>query len=171
MRIIDLKQPNNPFPGVPCGLVLGNFDGVHRGHLALIEELKRLNALREAPLPLGAFCFEEHPFRHFGKPISLLCSNEEKIELFRRAGLQFVIFEDFAALKDLSPEEYVTDFLAQKCQCHIAVCGFNHGFGKMGAGRPADLVRYLEAFENRAVSIVPPVTDGEISISSSAIVP
>ena len=169
MRIVDLKEPNNAFPGAPCGLVLGNFDGVHLGHIALIEELKRQNAMRDEPLPIGAFCFEAHPFHYFGKPISLLCNNEEKMELFRRAGLQFVIFEDFAALKDLSPEEYVIEFLAKKCQCHVAVCGFNHSFGKKGAGKPSDLVRYLSEYENRSAVVVPPVTDGDISVSSSAI--
>ena len=142
MKIIDLKHPDRAFPGGPCGLVLGNFDGVHRGHLALIEALKQQNTLRQERLPLGAFCFEEHPFHHFGRSISLLSNNEEKMELFRQAGLQFVIFEDFSTLKDLSPEEYATDFLVKKCDCHIAVCGFNHSFGKRGAGKPLDLVRY-----------------------------
>lgn len=169
MKIIDLEQPSRAFPCTPCGLALGNFDGVHKGHLALIDTLKHQNAMRHDPLPLGAFCFEEHPFHHLGRPISLLCSNEEKMELFRRAGLQFVIFENFATLKDLSPEQYVTNFLAKECQCHLAVCGFNHSFGKKGAGTPLDLVQYFEAYENRTAVIVPPVLDGNIPVSSSVI--
>jgi len=169
VRIFELNYPNEKFPSMPCGLVLGNFDGVHRGHLALIEELKRLNKQRRQHLPLGAFCFTKHPSGYFGKPAPLLCDNEQKIELFRRAGLQFVIFCDFAQLKDLSPEDFVAKVLIQTCQCRMAVCGFNYTFGKKGAGTPDDLVRWLGSQADSAVSVVPPITDAGKSISSSTI--
>ena len=169
MKIIDLKHPHNEFPSMPCGLVLGNFDGVHRGHLALIEELKRLNKTRKQRLPLGAFCFEQHPSQHFGKPVSLLCDNDQKLELFRRAGLQFVIFCDFAEFKDMPPEEFVAKFLIHRFQCRMAVCGFNYSFGKKGAGTPDDLMRWLGSQADCAVSIVPPVTDCGESVSSTRI--
>ena len=113
MKILQLSYPNSKFPSMPCGLVLGNFDGVHRGHLALIEELKRLNKMRTARLPLGALCFAEHPSKYFGKPVPMLCDNAEKVDLFRKAGLQFVIFCDFAELKDLSPEDFVMKILIE----------------------------------------------------------
>lgn len=169
IRIIDLNNPGKEVPSVPCGLVLGNFDGVHRGHLALIERLKSLNNDRAEPLLLGAFCFENHPFRHLGKPVSLLCSNEEKMALLKEAGLSFVIFGDFASLKDLSPEDFVRDFLSKRCDCRLAVCGFNYSFGAKGAGKAEDLKRLLEAEGDRTVSIVPPVTDGDRPISSTVI--
>lgn len=169
MKIVDLKHPNKEFPSLPCGLVLGNFDGVHRGHLALIEELKRLNKTRKQPLPLGAFCFIQHPTHYFGRPAPLLCDNEQKIELFRRAGLQFIIFYDFAELKDLSPEEFVAKILIHQCQCRMAVCGFNYSFGKKGAGTPDDLVRWLGGQADCAVSVVAPITDCGESVSSSRI--
>lgn len=169
MQIIELNYPDERFPSMPCGLVLGNFDGVHRGHLALIEELQRLNKKRKQRLPLGALCFAEHPSKYFGKPTPMLCNNEEKIQLFRRAGLQFVIFCSFAQLKDLSPEEFVAKILIKTCQCRMAVCGFNYSFGKKGAGTPEDLVRWLGSQADSEVSIVPPVTDGGQSVSSTAI--
>ena len=167
IRIIDLNDPSKEVTAAPCGLVLGNFDGVHRGHLALIERLKSLNNDRAEPLTLGAFCFENHPFHYLGKPVSLLCSNEEKMALLKEAGLSFVIFGDFAALKDLSPEDFVRDFLSKRCACRLAVCGFNYSFGAKGAGKAEDLKRLLEAEGNRTVSIVPPVTDGDRPISST----
>jgi riboflavin kinase/FMN adenylyltransferase len=169
IKIIDLNDPSKEYPTAPCGLVLGNFDGVHRGHLALIERLKSLNEGREEPLSIGAFCFENHPFRYLGKPVSLLSSNEEKMELLRKAGLQFVIFGDFAKLKDLSPEEFVRDFLINRCDCRLAVCGFNYSFGAKGKGKAEDLRRLFEAEGKGTVSIVPPVTDGELPISSTLI--
>lgn len=169
IRIIDLKDPSKEAPSVPCGLVLGNFDGVHRGHLALIERLKSLNKNRTEPLRLGAFCFENHPFTYLGRPLSLLCNNEEKMALLKEAGLDFVIFGDFMSLKDMSPEDFVRDFLSKRCDCRLAVCGFNYSFGAKGAGKAEDLKRLLEAEDGRAVSIVPPVTDGDQPISSTII--
>lgn len=169
MKIIDLKHPENEFPSMPCGLVLGNFDGVHRGHLALIDELKRVNKTRANRLPLGALCFEQHPSHYFGKPAPMLCDNKDKIELFRRAGLQFVIFCDFAQMKDMSPEEFVAKVLIHQCQCRIAVCGFNYSFGKKGAGTPEDLKRWLGSQADCQVSVVPPVTDCGESVSSTRI--
>lgn len=169
MQIFELDYPNGTFPSMPCGLVLGNFDGVHRGHLALVKELKRLNKTRKQRLPLGALCFAEHPSRYFGKPEPMLCDNEEKIALFRKAGLQFVIFCDFTQLRDLSPEDFVVKILLKTCQCRMAVCGFNYTFGKKGAGTAEDLARWLGSQPYHTVSIVPPVTDGGVSVSSTTI--
>ena len=169
MKILNLSYPSGEFPSMPCGLVLGNFDGVHRGHLALINELKRLNKTRKERLPLGALCFAEHPSVYFGNPVPMLSSNEEKIELFKKAGLQFVIFCDFAELKDLSPEDFVAKILIGKCQCRMAVCGFNYSFGKKGAGTPEDLTRWLGSQPDCAVSVVPPVTDNGQSVSSTTV--
>ena len=169
MQFIDLKYPDRPLAPMDCGLVLGNFDGVHRGHKALIEELKRLNASRRPRLPLGAFCFTEHPSHHFGHPVPRLCSNKEKMELFRRAGLQFVIFCDFPSYKDVSPEDFVIRTLIRDCHCQMAVCGYNYTFGAKGAGKAEDLAHWLGEHAGRTVSIVPPVTDGRITVSSSAI--
>ena len=169
MKIVNLKKPNDDYPLSDCGLMLGNFDGVHRGHRALIDELKRLNKKRSPRLPLGAFCFLQHPAHHFGTPLPLLCDNDEKVELLRKAGLQFVIFCDFEELKDLSPEEFVANVLIRDCKCRIAVCGFNYTFGKKAAGKAEDLARWLGTQPGREVSIVPSVTDGRHVVSSSVI--
>lgn len=128
-----------------------------------------MNGARNQRLPLGAFCFEKHPSHFFGKPTPLLCNNDQKMELFRRAGLEFVIFGDFGELKDMSPEEFATDFLLNRCKCRMAVCGFNYTFGKKGAGQPEDLARWFGDKEDCSVSIVPPVTDGGQSVSSTAV--
>ena len=154
---------------MPCGLVLGNFDGVHLGHLALIERLKEINEGCGYKYALGAFCFEQHPSVYFGKPAPLLSTNGEKIELFRKAGLEFVVFGDFASLKDTSPEDFVADFLIEKCKCHIAVCGFNYSFGAGGAGTPELLLELFKKYEDRSVSVVSQVTVDGKTVSSSAI--
>ena len=91
MKIIDLNHPHREFPVTACGLVLGNFDGVHRGHMALIEELKRLNKTRKNRLPLGALCFAEHPSKYFGKPVPMLRVGVE--DCFGRSGPALELLE------------------------------------------------------------------------------
>ncbi len=169
MQILDLRHKGEPYPLTECGLVLGNFDGVHRGHRALIAELKRLKAERRDAVPLGAFCFAEPPLAYFGKPVLQLTDNEKKMELLRREGLQFIILCDFAEVVDLSPEDFVSRILVKECGCKLAVCGYNYTFGKGAVGKADDLVRLLGAREGCAVSVVDAVTDGRRTVSSSVI--
>ncbi len=169
MQIIHLRTGEVYDGFSACGLVLGNFDGVHRGHQALIAELKRLNAKRSPRLPLAAFCFTKHPSAVLGSPVPQLIDNQKKMKLLREQGLQFIVLCDFAELRDLSPEDFVKDVLIGKLHCKIAVCGFNYTFGKGGAGRAEDLRAWLGTQPQCEVAVVPPVTDGQITVSSSAI--
>lgn len=169
MQIISLSTGKNYEALAACGLVLGNFDGVHRGHQALISELKRLNAVRTPRLPLGAFCFTKHPSHELGTPVPQLTDNEKKMRLLREQGLQFIVLCNFAELRDLSPEDFVKDVLIGALHCKLAACGFNYTFGKKGAGKARDLQAWLGSQPDCAVAVVPPVTDGQITVSSSAI--
>lgn len=169
MQILDLRHPSEPYPITECGLVLGNFDGVHRGHKALIAALKRLKAETKSSVPLGAFCFTEPPSRHFGVNVPQLTDNQKKIELLRREGLQFIILCDFPTVANLSPEEFVAKILIGKLNCKLAVCGYNYSFGKGAAGSPSDLVRWLGSQGGREVRVVDAVKDGRHVISSSVI--
>lgn len=169
MQILNLRHPNEHYPLTTCGLVLGNFDGVHRGHRALIAELKHLKKAQRSTVPLGAFCFVEPPLAYFGKPVMQLTDNEKKMELLRREGLQFIILCDFSEVVNLSPEEFVSHILIEKCGCKMAVCGYNYTFGKGATGTADDLVRLLGANGERCVSVVDAVTDGRRTVSSSVI--
>ena len=168
MRIVDLASPDKELAFSECGLCLGNFDGVHLGHRALINELKRQNDLRGERLPLGALLFETPPSFLLGNPVPQLNTLEEKLALLREAGLSFAILLDFAALKDTSPEAFVREVLIKGCKCSIAVCGFNYTFGARGAGTPSQLAELFEG-EGRTLSVVPAVTHNGIPVSSSVI--
>ncbi len=169
MEFVHLAKETLQLAPRACGLVLGNFDGVHRGHIALIDELKRRNAARSTPLLLGALCFRTPPSHTLGNPVPQLTTNQEKFELLRRAGLHFVLLYEFDELKDLSPEEFVKDILIAKHNCLLAVCGFNYTFGKRGAGTPQQLAEWLSAQQDAEVGIVPAVTDGRHTVSSTVI--
>lgn len=169
MEIVYLKKPDIPFPPMDCGLVLGNFDGVHRGHMALIQELKRLNSLRAERLPLGALCFTKPPSFYFDRHVPQLTSLEDKLALLRDAGLQFAVLYDFPDIMNMEADDFVRQVLIMKCQCRMAVCGYNYSFGRHGAGTAKDLARWLGTQPNRTVSVVDPVTDAGKPISSSLI--
>ena len=169
MKIVDLKHPERTYPLMDCGLCLGNFDGVHRGHRALIQELKAQNAKRRERLPLGALLFTVPPSVVLGKPVPQLTTLEDKLELLAEAGLRFAILYDFAEIKDMAPDDFTRKILIEECQCRLAVCGFNYSYGAKGAGTPERLMQTFGSQPNRTLSIVPPVADGEQPVSSSVI--
>lgn len=170
MQIIHLKHPDREFTLTDCALCLGNFDGVHRGHRALIEELKRKNAQRADRLPMGALLFSTPPSLFLSStPIPQLNTLEEKLDLLREAGLRFVILYDFAQLKDLSPDEFVQRILIEECRCRLAVCGFNYTYGAKGSGNIETLYKTFGSQPNRTLSVVPAVMDGRHCVSSSVI--
>ena len=170
MQIVHLKHPDQEFVLNDCALCLGNFDGVHRGHRALIEELKKKNNERAERLPMGALLFSTPP-SHFlsSPPVPQLNTLDEKLELLREAGLRFVILYDFEKLKDLSPDEFARRILIEQCHCRLAVCGFNYTYGAKGAGNVETLSKTFGSQPNRTLCVVPAVMDGRHCISSSVI--
>jgi FAD synthase len=73
-----LKYPDQEFNLTDSALCLGNFDGVHRGHRALIDELKKKNAERAERLPMGALLFSTPPSFFLSPthmPEEFLCSS------------------------------------------------------------------------------------------------
>lgn len=169
MKIIDLKNQSEMQAPGDCGLCLGNFDGVHRGHRALIEELKRQNAARKSPLPLGALLFETPPSVLLGHPIPQLNTLEEKLTLLFEAGLDFAILLDFAAVRDMSPDDFVQSVLIDACHCRLAVCGFNYTYGARGAGNAARLAATFGAQKDRHLSVIAAVSENGQTVSSSTI--
>ena len=169
MKIVDLKHPECEYPLTECGLCLGNFDGVHRGHRALIDELKAQNAKRARRLPLGALLFTVPPSVVLGYPVPQLTPLQDKLELLADAGLRFAILYDFNEIKGLSPDDFAYRILTEACRCRLAVCGFNYSYGAGGAGTPERLMQTFGAQPDHTLSVVPPVTEGTLPVSSSLI--
>lgn len=171
MQLIQFKHKDNPILlENGCGLCLGHFDGVHLGHRALFEELKRLNAAREKKLPLGVLCFTTPPAATLSKaPVPQLTALDEKLALIKATGLDFAVLYDFPAIRDKSPEDFIKDALLGDCHAEMLVCGFNYSFGAKGQGTPLDLVRLFGEDGKRAVSVMDPVMDGATVISSSRV--
>lgn len=171
MQIVWFKKSNSPLTlDGGCGLCLGHFDGVHVGHRALFDELKRLNAARVCRLPLGVLCFTTSPTATLAKcPTPQLTTLQEKLALIGGAGLDFAVLYDFPTIKDMPPEAFIDDILIGDCHAEMLVCGFNYSFGARGAGTPTDLLHRFGVAGKRVVSVIPPVTDGPYTVSSSLV--
>lgn len=125
-------------------LCLGNFDGVHRGHQALIAAAKRMRDERFPGAALGIFCFRGLSSDWLSKdPPGHLTTEAERLSCFRAAGAEIAVLADFPALRDTEPADFVRDILVRDCHCIAAACGFNHRFGRMGQGTPALLGELL----------------------------
>ncbi len=143
---------------------LGNFDGVHIAHTALLE--KTVEEARRIGAVPAVFTFSKHSREVLdgGSPM-LITAGDEKLELFESVGIKRVFVADFESVRSLSPEAFVREILVKKLGTLCAVCGYNFRFGKDGAGTAEDLFRFME---ERAV-IIPPVNSGDSPVSSTRI--
>jgi riboflavin kinase/FMN adenylyltransferase len=171
VRIVNLKNPNIEISLKDgCGLCLGHFDGVHIGHKALIAELKAMKKRHKLNVPLGVMCFSTPPTLTLDKnPTPQLTTLEEKLSLLKTAGLDFAVIYDFPAIKDMEPDEFIRRVLIMDCNTRLLVCGFNYSFGAKGAGKPELLEKHFASQPGCYFSVVPPVTVGPNTVSSTLI--
>ena len=169
MTVIDLKtmrEVSSPSASVVC---LGNFDGIHIGHAALIRETvekRKTLSSSQSPVACGA-CFFRKPPADFmpPRPLAQLTTLEQKLKLFFELGLEYAFVLDFPEVGTLSPERFVTDVLVGQIHCVHAVCGFNFRFGHRASGTAEKLTELMGG----SASVVSPVKIQEKTVSSSAI--
>ncbi len=169
MTIIDLKTMREASPPPFSVLCLGNFDGVHFGHIALVKEAVdqcEKKCSEYDGIVSGACFFRTPPSNYFlSAPIPQLTTFEQKLHLFADCGLEMAFVMDFEEVGGLSPEQFVKQVLAETCHCVFAVCGFDFRFGKNAVGT-ADTLKTLMC---GAASIIPPICRENQVVSSSAI--
>ncbi len=150
-------------------LAIGNFDGVHRGHRAVIGAA--LDRARTLGRPAAALTFEPHPRSFFqpGEPLFRLTDEAAKLRLFAATGLAGAVVLTFdAALAALGAEEFVQQVLVEQCRVSGVAIGFNFHFGKNRQGSPDFLLERGRAlgFE---VDVVPPFKHHGRHVSSGPI--
>ena len=152
-------------------VALGNFDGVHRGHAAVLKAAAEL--ARTLGAPAGAAVFTPHPRRVFAPdaPTFLLMNDAQRVRALEAAGAQIVHHIAFdAALAAMSPECFVEEVLHAGLGLKGVVTGADFCFGKGRAGSAYDLqtlcaARGIKAWIADAVS-----ANGDAEkISSSAV--
>lgn len=157
-----------------AALAIGNFDGVHRGHQALIARAKdRAQAYsRQGKTHLaGAIVFEPHPREHFHpeRPHFRLTTLEQKLALFERYGLDLVVVLAFdEALSRMTPEGFIEQVLVAGLGVRHVVVGYDFFFGH-GRGGSVHFMQKIGAEMGFGVSVIAPVAEGGEVVSSSAI--
>lgn len=140
----------------PRAAALGFFDGVHRGHAAILEETVRL--ARQLGLTAAAVSFSEHPRALTqGQAPPLLTTQKERRRLIGQSGIEDVFLLPFdRALCTMEPERFVREILLQRLGCRALVCGSNYRFGHCARGTP-ELLRDMGRLLGFSVRVVPPV--------------
>lgn len=161
--------------GMPAGalrgavVAIGNFDGVHRGHRAVIgAAMNRAQALGR---PAAVMTFEPHPRAFFnpGEPLFRLTDEAAKLRLLASTGLDGAIVLTFdAALAKLTADEFVSQILIDRFAVSGAVIGFNFHFGMKRAGSP-EFLRAEGKERGFAVEVVPRFEDNGRPVSSGPI--
>jgi riboflavin kinase / FMN adenylyltransferase len=160
-----------PAAGVLAGAVvaIGNFEGVHQGHRAVID--RAVTLARTLGKPAAVLTFEPHPRAFFrpSEPIFRLSDERAKLRLLASTPLDGAVLVKFdAALAELPAEDFVSKILCDWLHISGAVIGFDFHFGKGRAGSP----EFLAAEGKRrgfVVEIVPEVKDAGRRYSSGAI--
>ncbi len=166
MEVYDLKTMKRE-EGVcsPLSIALGNFDGVHTGHAELIK--KTVEYARNNGCESAVFTFADGTGVLPNKPdVPCITSTEEKLTLLSELGIKYALLEDFDAVRNMTPEEFVKGLIIGKLNSMCAVCGYNFRFGSGGKGSADTLCRLMSP---RDCIVVPQVIIDELPVSSSAI--
>jgi riboflavin kinase/FMN adenylyltransferase len=145
-------------------VAIGNFDGVHRGHVAIVERL--LERAEAVGGPAIVFTFDPHPVRLL-RPEKSLTWTERKAELLKNQGVDWIVaYPTDEALLRLSAAEFFQGIVCNKLAARALVEGANFFFGH---NREGTIERLAELTRGAGISldVVQPVTiDGAIVSSS-----
>ncbi len=152
----------------PVVLTLGSFDGVHLGHHGLIDQLKEI--AKNKGYKTALLTFVPLPKKYFDKEgnFKLLTTDQEKIDLLSRTGIDYLILEDFN--KDFAsqePEEFIKK-LKNEYGMKLLLMGYDHHFGKDKKGN-FEYIRSLAPLLDFETQIIKPVLRDGKPISSSLI--
>lgn len=149
-------------------IALGFFDGVHKGHGALLSTVKR--RAQELDAAACAFTFDRSPTAAItGQVVPLLSSVEDRVWLMRSCyGIQEVIVSSFDGMMRMDWQDFITEYLIKQLNVVHVVAGHDFHFGYMGKGNPQ---RLKETCEKLGVGcdIIGKVEQEGITISSTYI--
>lgn len=161
-QIDDLPEFKN------AAVTIGTFDGVHTGHLQILQQLKK-----EAAVNTGesvVITFDPHPRKFLtGKAVELINTMDERIELFEKQQIDHLVIVPFTReFASLSAEKYIKDFLVGKFHPKTIVTGYDHHFGNNREGNYLVLESYAPEF-GYTVKEIPQYVLENAAISSTKI--
>ncbi len=167
MTTVLRRLPDQP-PRTPL-VAIGNFDGVHVGHQAIIAQATR--RAREIGGTSVVLTFEPHPVSVLRPetPFALLTTLDQKVDVMTELGVDLVVVLPFTLeFSRRSAEQFVREDLGARLGAREVYVGRNFAFGKGREGGVEDLQRFGESSRMRVV-VQPPVLVGDTMVSSSAI--
>src|SRR3990167_6157447 len=165
MRIIRHWQPPLETGSV---LALGNFDGVHRGHQALIARLQEVSRVHQVPAIVMTFEPQPKEWLQGRGTVMRLMTLAQKCAALRHSGIHTVACLRFSSIATLSPEVFVSEVLVRGFGMRAIVEGSDFRFGAKRAGDIA-LLQQLGREKGFDVITVPDCTDAGERVSSSHI--
>ena len=135
----------------------GSFDGVHVGHKVIINRLRMLAEKYDGESVL--ITFDPHPRKVLypetaGKDLKLINSQDEKLMMLEKAGLDNVIVVNFThEFSKITSEQFVREYLHEKLHARVVVVGFNHHFGFNKEGDYKQLWQWRDKFNYDAEEI------------------
>jgi riboflavin kinase/FMN adenylyltransferase len=150
-------------------VTVGTFDGIHRGHQAVLAEIvRRADAAGRAAVLVT---FDPHPLEIVapGRAPALLTVADERRLLWPLFGLDYVHMVRFTeAVRQMQPEAFVREILVDRLRVGELVIGYDHGFGKDRSGN-VDVLRTLGSEIGFDVDVVGPVEVDSEAVSSSRV--
>lgn len=148
--------------GGPAALALGFFDGVHRGHAAVIS------AAAKKGLKTVVVTFDHSPGKtEGGRPVPEITSRALKERILASLSVDDVVYLDFARVRDMEPERFI-GLLCEKYRISYIGSGFNYRFGR-GASAGAGELEKLCIERGIEVGATAPVCVGGLPLSSTRI--
>jgi riboflavin kinase/FMN adenylyltransferase len=164
----------NAIARAPCALTIGNFDGVHFGHQALLAQVR--GAATRLGLEAAVMTFEPHPREFFaarsGNPDrapARIANLRDKLQSLSDAGIDRVIVEHFSEhFAAMSPQEFTEKVLVEGLHVKWLMVGDDFCYGARRAGNVAMLIEAGKRYGFQ-VETLPTVMNGAMRISSSAV--
>lgn len=149
-------------------VTIGTFDGVHTGHKTIIKQLK--DEANEVGGQTVLITFDPHPRKVISnKPIQLINTLDEKIELLANEGVDHLVIVPFTKeFSNQSADEYINDFLIGKFHPHTVIIGYDHRFGHDRKGDYRLLEEYAARLQFRLKEISALIIDS-LTVSSTRI--
>jgi len=148
-------------------VTVGSFDGVHRGHHAVLQRMaSRAAAMGRARVLIT---FDPHPLEVVNPSAApmLITTATERREALATTDLDYAVFLRFdERMRTMPPERFVTDLLIDRWQMRELVIGEDHGFGR-GRSGDVEMLKRLGGEHGFAVDVVGPVIDATAGLVSS----
>ncbi|GHU49239.1 riboflavin biosynthesis protein [Clostridia bacterium] len=150
-------------------IAMGNFDGMHIGHQALVK--MAVEGAAEKGMKSAVFTFRNNPKNVVagGRVVKSIMLPEDKAHFMESLGIDYLLSMPFDDdIRHLPPDRYIKELLLGRFNMASAYCGFNYRFGK-GASGDVSILQTISREEGFGLSVLEPQTVGDRVVSSSLI--